>query len=53
VGLVFILFGLLIVAAFSGNVVAIMMDNKHYTRLFGAMTIVVFGSMIAIKGIYG
>jgi hypothetical protein len=53
VGLMFILFGLLIVTTLSGNVVAIMIGNKHYTRLFGAMTIIVFGSMIAVKGMYG
>ncbi len=53
VGLMFILFGLLIITTLSGNVVAIMIGNKHYTRLFGAMTIVVFASMIAIKGAYG
>ncbi len=53
VGLMFILFGLLIITTLSGNVVAIMIGNKYYTRLFGAMTIVVFASMIAIKGMYG
>ncbi len=53
VGLMFVLFGLLIVATLSGNVVAIMIGNKFYTKLFGAMTIVVFASMIAIKGAYG
>jgi len=53
VGLMFTLFGFLIVTTLAGNVVAIMIGNRHYTRLFGAMTIIVFGSMIAIKGIYG
>ncbi len=53
VGLMFVLFGLLIVSTLSGNVVAIMIGNKHYTRLFGGMTILVFGTLIAIKGMYG
>jgi len=53
VALLFVLFGCLIVTTLSGNVVAIMIGNKHYIRLFGAMTIVVFGTMIAIKGYFG
>ncbi len=53
VGLLFVLFGLLITSTLAGNVVAIMIGNKHYTRLFGGMTILVFGTMIAIKGMYG
>jgi hypothetical protein len=53
VGLLFVLFGLLVFATVAGNVVAVMIGNRHYTRLFGAMTIVVFGTMIAVKGIFG
>ena len=53
VGLLFVLFGLLITSTLAGNVVAIMIGNKYYTRLFGGMTILVFGTMIAIKGMYG
>ncbi len=53
VRLMFVLFGLLITSTLAGNVVAIMIGNRHYTRLFGGMTIVVFGSMVALKGMYG
>jgi len=53
VGLLFVLFGLLITSTLAGNVVAIMIGNKHYTRLFGGMTILVFGTLIAMKGMYG
>jgi len=53
VSLMFVLFGLLAVTTLSGNVVAIMIGNKYYSRLFGGMIIIVFGSIIAVKGMYG
>jgi hypothetical protein len=53
IGLMFILFGFLIVGTLAGNVVAIMIGNRHYTRLFGGLTILVFGTMIAVKGMFG
>jgi len=53
VTLMFVLFGLLIVTTLAGNVVAMMIGNRHYIRLFGGMTIVVFGTLIWIKGMYG
>jgi len=53
IGLMFVLFGFLIIGTLAGNVVAIMIGNKHYTRLFGALTIVAFGTIVAIKGMFG
>jgi hypothetical protein len=37
----------------AGNVVAVMIGNRYYTRLFGGMTIAVFGTIIAAKGMFG
>jgi hypothetical protein len=53
VGLLFVLFGLLVFATVAGNVVAVMIGNRYYTRLFGGMTIAVFGTIIAAKGMFG
>ncbi len=53
VSLMFILFGLLIVTTLAGNVVAMMINNRRYIRLFGGMTIVVFGTLVWMKGMYG
>jgi hypothetical protein len=53
VGLLFVLFGLLVVSTVAGNVVAMMIGNRRYIRLFGGLTIMVFGTMIAAKGMFG
>jgi hypothetical protein len=53
VGLMFLLFGLLVFSTVAGNVVAMMIDNRRYIRLFGGLTIAVFGAMIAAKGMFG
>ena len=51
--LMFILFGFLILLDLAGTVVAMMIGNRFYTRFFGAMTILVFGTMIASKSYFG
>jgi hypothetical protein len=51
--LMFILYGFLIITTLVGTVVSIMINNKFYTRLFGGMVILVFGTIMATKGIFG
>ena len=51
--LLFTLYGLLTITTLAGMIVSIMINNKHYTRLFGGMVIVVFGTIVASKGIFG
>jgi len=51
--LLFTLYGLLIMVTLAGVIVSIMINNRHYTRLFGGMVIVVFATIVASKGIFG
>lgn len=51
--LMFILYGLLVLSALSGLIVSTIINNKFYTRFFGAMVIIVFATIIAAKGIFG
>ncbi len=53
VSLMFILYGFLIVSTLSGTVVSIMVGNKKYINLFGAMVMIVFGTIVAAKGLFG
>ncbi len=53
VTLLFILYGLLVLTTLSGTIVSIMIGNQPYIRRFGAMVIVVFGTIVAAKGIFG
>jgi fumarate reductase subunit C len=53
VSLMFILYGFLVLFTLAGTVVSIMVGNKKYINLFGAMVIVVFGTIVATKGIFG
>ena len=51
--LLFTLYGLLVITTLAGMILSIMINNRHYTRLFGGMVIVVFGTIVASKGIFG
>ncbi|MEA3456321.1 MAG: hypothetical protein U9R26_07415 [Campylobacterota bacterium] len=53
IGLIFILYGFLVVAALGGTIVSIMIDNKFYTKFFGGMVIIVFATIIASRGMFG
>ena len=51
--LMFILYGLFIVSVLIGTIVSTMIDNKFYTKLFGAMLIIGFATLLAAKGMFG
>ena len=53
ISLMFILYGFLILTTLSGTVVSIMIGNRRYINLFGAMVIVVFSTIVLAKGIFG
>ena len=53
VALMFVLYGFLVILSLGGTVLSIMINNRHYTRLFGGLVILVFGTIIAAKGIFG
>ncbi len=51
--LMFVLYGLFIVAVLIGTVVAAMIDNKFYRNFFGVLILVRFGSLLLAKGMFG
>ena len=51
--LLFILYGLLVISTLSGLIVSTIVNNRFYTRFFGAMVMIVFATIIAAKGIFG
>ena len=53
VSLLFILYGFLVISTLSGTVVSIMVGNRKYINLFGAMVIVVFATIVVAKGVFG
>ncbi len=53
VRLLFLLYGLLALLALSGTVISIFISNRGYTTKFGALVMVLFGTIIAAKGIFG
>jgi hypothetical protein len=53
VTLLFILYGMLVLSTLSGTIVSIMIGNQSYIRRFGGMVILVFGTIVAAKGIFG
>jgi len=53
VGLMFILYGLFIVSILIGTIVSTMINNKFYTRFFGAMLIIGLVTLLVSKGIFG
>ncbi len=53
VRLLFLLYGLLSILALGGTVVSIFIGNRGYTTKFAALVMVLFGTIIAAKGIFG
>ena len=53
VALLFILYGFLVITTLAGTIISIMIGNKHYSNLFGTMIIIVFGTILASKGLFG
>ena len=53
IGLIFILYGLLVLSTLAGTVVAIFIGNKRYTNRFGALFLIIFISFLAGKSIFG
>ena len=53
VGMIFILYGILSVSALAGTVLSIFIGNRRYTRLFGALVIIIFATIVAAKSISG
>ena len=53
VTLMFLLYGLLIVLILAGTIIAAMIDNKFYQKLFGGFLIVTFMTFLGVKGMFG
>ncbi len=51
--LMFLLYGLLIVLVLAGTIVAAMIDNRFYRKLFGGFIIVAFVTFLAAKSMFG
>jgi len=51
--LMFLLFGFSILMNLSGTFVAMMIGNRFYIRFFGAMTMILFASLIFAKSYFG
>jgi hypothetical protein len=51
--LIFLLYGFLIIAVLAGTIVSTMINNKFYRNFFGAFIIIVFGTFLLVKGIFG
>jgi len=51
--LLFILYGFLTITTLSGLVVSVMINNRHYTKIFSGLIILIFATIMASKGIFG
>jgi len=51
--LLFLLYGFLAISTLLGISVAIMINNKRYTRLFTLLIMLVFATIMVSKGIFG
>ena len=51
--LMFTLYGFLIISTLSGVVVSIMVGNRRYINFFGGMALLVFGTIVFTKGLFG
>jgi hypothetical protein len=51
--LLFLLYGFLTISTLMGIIVAIMINNKRYTRLFSILIMLIFATIMASKGIFG
>jgi hypothetical protein len=53
VSLMFVLYGILVLTTVLGTIVSTLIGNRTYINRFGAMVILVFGTVVAAKGILG
>jgi hypothetical protein len=53
VTLMFLLYGVLIVLVLAGTIVAAMIDNRFYQKLFGGFLITAFVTFLGVKGMFG
>jgi len=51
--LLFILYGFLTLTTLAGLVVSTMINNRHYTRLFSGLILLIFATIVLSKGIFG
>jgi len=51
--LLFMLYGFLTITTLSGLIVSAMINNRHYTRIFSGLIILIFATIVASKGIFG
>ncbi len=51
--LLFLLYGFLTITTLAGLIISVMINNKHYTRLFSGLIILIFATIMASKGIFG
>ena len=51
--LLFVLYGLLIMAVMAGTLVSVMINNSFYRKFFGMFTIVAFGTILLAKSMFG
>ena len=51
--LMFILYGLLIVAVLAGTIVSTMINNKFYRKFFGIFLMMALATILAAKGMFG
>ncbi len=51
--LLFVLYGLLIMAVMAGTLVSVMINNSFYRKFFGMFIIVALGTMLLAKSMFG
>ncbi len=51
--LLFVLYGLLIMAVMAGTLVSVMLNNSFYRKFFGMFIIVALGTMLLAKSMFG
>lgn len=51
--LFFLLYGLFALLVMGGTLVSVLVNNRFYRRFFGVMAILMFGSMMIAKSMYG
>jgi hypothetical protein len=53
VGMMFILYGILIFTSLAGVVISIFINNGRYMKLFSALVMTIFATIMAGKGLFG
>ena len=53
INLLFLLYGILIVISLAGLLVAIMINNKKYSKRFSGLIFLIFGTIVGAKAIFG